>query len=35
MDGSFRVSLCRETTRDELDVLIRVIREEIVARYIK
>ena len=33
MDGSFRISLSRETTREELDILIRVIREEILARY--
>ena len=33
MDGSFRVSLCKDTTREELDTLIRVIREEILARY--
>ena len=33
MDGSFRVSLCKDTTREELNTLIRVIREEILARY--
>ena len=32
MDGSFRVSICRETTREELEKLIRVIREEILPR---
>ena len=32
IDGSFRVSLCRDTTKDELDTLIRVIREEILPR---
>ena len=29
IDGSFRVSLCRDTTKEELDTLITVIREEI------
>ena len=32
MDGSFRVSICRETTREELEKLITVIREEILPR---
>ena len=32
MDGSFRVSLCRNTTQEEIDTLIRVIREEILPR---
>ena len=32
IDGSFRVSLCRDTTIEELDTLIRVIREEILPR---
>ena len=32
IDGSFRVSLCRDTTKEELDVLVRVIREEILPR---
>ena len=32
MDGSFRVSICRETTREELEKLIAVIREEILPR---
>ena len=32
IDGSFRVSLCRDTTREELDTLIHVIREEILPR---
>lgn len=34
MDGSFRVSLCRDTTREEIDLLVRVIREDIVGRYL-
>ena len=34
MDGSFRISLCRDTTQAELDVLISAIREDIVARYL-
>ena len=32
IDGSFRVSLCRNTTKEELDALIAVIREEILPR---
>ena len=32
MDGSFRVSICRETTREELETLISVIRLEILPR---
>ena len=32
MDGSFRVSLCRDTTAEELDKLVDVIREEILPR---
>jgi len=34
MDGSFRISLCRDTTEEELDKLVAVIRDEIVARYL-
>mgnify|MGYP003302160857 CR=1 FL=1 len=33
MDGSFRVSLSRHTTEDELDQLVRVIEEEILPRF--
>jgi len=32
MDGSFRVSLCRDTTPEELEMLVSVIREEILPR---
>ena len=32
MDGSFRVSLCRDNTADELDELVHVIRTEILPR---
>ena len=32
MDGSFRVSLCRDTTAEELDKLVQVIRDEILPR---
>ena len=32
IDGSFRISLCRNTTKEELDKLIAVIREEILPR---
>ncbi len=32
MDASFRVSLCRDTTQEELDTLVRVLKEEILPR---
>ena len=32
MDGSFRLSLCRDTTAEELDTLFRVLRDEILPR---
>ena len=32
MDASFRVSICRDTTAEELDKLVTVIREEILPR---
>ena len=32
MDGSFRVSLCRDTTQEELDTLANVIEKEILPR---
>ena len=32
MDSSFRVSLCRDTTAQELDLLVRVIQQEILPR---
>ena len=32
MDGSFRVSLCRDTTAEELDALVNVIENEILPR---
>ena len=34
MDGSFRVSLCRDTTAEELDKLLSTIENQIVARYL-
>jgi cysteine desulfurase len=34
MDGSFRISLCRENTTQEIDTFIRVLREDIVERYL-
>ena len=34
MDGTFRVSLCRDTTLEELDTLVRVIENDIVGRYL-
>ena len=32
MDGSFRVSLCRDTTAEELDTLVQVIENDILPR---
>ena len=32
MDGSFRVSICKDTTEEELDVLVRIIENEILPR---
>ncbi len=32
IDGSFRISLCRDTTKEELDTLFAVIRDEILPR---
>ncbi len=32
MDGSFRISLCRDTAQEELDKLFEVIRDEILPR---
>ena len=32
IDGSFRISLCRNTTQEELDLLYRVIKEELLPR---
>ena len=33
MDSSFRVSLCRETTAQEIETLVTVIRKDILTRY--
>ena len=32
MDGSFRISLCRDTTAEELETVLNVLREEILPR---
>ena len=32
IDGSFRVSLSRETTREELQLLVKVLKEEVIPR---
>ena len=32
IDASFRISICRETTQEELDTLVSVIRDEILPR---
>ena len=34
MDGSFRVSLCKDTTAEELDTLVRVIQTDIIGRFL-
>ena len=34
VDGSFRISLCRDTSQEDVDALVRTIRENIVARYL-
>ena len=34
MDGSFRISLCRDNTQRELDTLIEVLKNDMVGRYI-
>jgi len=34
MDGSFRVSLCRENTTEELELLAKTVEEDIVMRYL-
>jgi cysteine sulfinate desulfinase/cysteine desulfurase-like protein len=33
MDGSFRISLSRHTTREELQLFTNVIKDEIIARF--
>ena len=35
MDGSFRVSLCKDTNQEELDKLVQVIEQEIIPRFCK
>ncbi len=35
MDGSFRVSLCKDTTMEELDRFVDVVRDGIIARFVK
>ena len=35
MDGSFRVSICRDTTETELDKLVEVIEKQIIPRFCK
>ena len=32
IDGSFRVSICKDTTQEELDLLVTIIRDQIVPR---
>ena len=33
IDGSFRVSLCKDNTEAELDLLVNVLRDEVIARF--
>ena len=35
MDGAFRVSLCRDTTAEELDILVDIIEKKIIPRFCK
>jgi cysteine desulfurase len=35
MDGSFRVSICKDTTEDELEKLVNVIENQIIPRFCK
>jgi len=35
MDGSFRISLCKDTTQEELDRLVEVIQNDIIPRFKK
>ena len=35
MDGTFRISLCRDTTEEELDVLVQIIDRQIIGRFLK
>jgi cysteine sulfinate desulfinase/cysteine desulfurase-like protein len=32
IDGSFRVSICKDTTQEELDKLVEVIEKDILTR---
>jgi len=32
IDGSFRVSVCKDTTQEELDLLVTIIKDQIVPR---
>ena len=34
MDGSFRISLCKDNTQEELDILVSAIQTDIVERYL-
>ena len=34
MDGSFRISLCKDTTQEELDRLAEVIQKDIISRFL-
>ena len=35
MDSSFRVSLCKDTTQEELEQLVAVIENQIIPRFCK
>ncbi len=34
MDGSFRISLCKDSTEEELDTLVAVLRDDVIARFL-
>ena len=34
IDGSFRVSICKDTTQEELDKLVEVLRDEVIPRFL-
>ena len=35
IDGSFRIYLCRDTGKEEIDALVEAVRSGIVARFLK
>jgi cysteine desulfurase len=35
IDSAFRVSICKDTTQEELDTLVRVLHDDIIGRFIE